>query len=103
MEYIYDKLLVVDGIKSVERTGNTIKLLINGSKVDYYRQFFQNYIVIKYLYLDYEPTIPLIFYHCFISITSAEKSEKGFFVQFSFKQATPERSLKIRKIKSKMK
>ena len=104
MEYIYDKLLVVDGIESVERTKNTVKLFINGSKTDYYRQIFESHIVIKYLYLDYEPIIPLIFYHCFINTVSVGrvKDKYGIFVSISYEQVTPERSLKIRKIKSKM-
>lgn len=94
-------MLIVDGINAIERTGNTIKLFINGDKKDYYRQIFESYIVVEYVYLDHEPIIPLIFYHCFVNMTSVE-SKNIFFVSFSFRQSSPERSLKIRKLKSKI-
>ena len=102
MDYIYDKLLIVNGIKSVEfRSNNVIKLFINGDNTDYYRQIFQNRIVIKYLYLEYEPKISLIFHDCFVNMVSVGNNEHGIYLSFSFKQTTPERSLKLRKIINK--
>lgn len=101
MDYRYDKLLIVNGIKSVERTDNTIRLLIDGDNSDYYRQIFQNRIVIKYLYLKYKPEISLIFHDCFVNLVSVGNNEHGIYVSFNFKQTTPERSLKLRKIINK--
>jgi len=104
MNYIYDKLLIINGIKSVERTNSTLKLLISGDYTDYYRQIFQDYIVIKYLYLDYEPIIPLIFCNCFMNMLSVKKIENkyGISVTITFKQTTPERSLKLKRIMKKI-
>ena len=105
---IYDKILTIDGIVSVShQSGNIIELAINGDNTDYYRQLFQDYILIRYLYLNYEPVPSLILKDCKIDRMSVEKvyNKYGIYVKFSFKELVTNeeycrivRSIKLKKI-----
>ena len=110
--YIYNKILIVNGIDSVtHQSGNIIQLFINGSDTDYYRQIFQHYILIKYLYLNYPYPVPsLILKDCNMNKMSVENFENryGIYVTFSFQEAATDeeycrivRSIKLKKIINK--
>ena len=110
--YIYDKVLIIDGIDSVtHQSGMIITLSINGDNTDYYRQLFQDYILIRYLYLNYPYPVPsLIFKDCKVDRMSVEKikNKYGIYVTFCYRELVSDneyvrivRTIKLKKIINK--